>query len=259
MRLYAKYAMMHIRSQMQYKADFALTMFGQTSNVFFSFLSIWLLFARFETLLGYSFGEVALCYAIITMSFAVAECCARGFDMFSQQIVRGDFDRLLLRPRTLALQVLGSDFDLIKGGSKFVVNLVILGVAVASIDTAWTLPRILTVAFMGVGGSCLMAAIFVLGATLCFFTVQGIEVVNIFTDGGRQIASYPLTIYSRWIRRLFTFVIPLALVNYIPLEFIMGRTEHPAYMLMPLLAGLFLIPALAVWYLGARRYMSTGS
>lgn len=259
MRLYFRYAAMHVRSAMQYRLDFLMMVGSQLLNTFFSFLSIVLLFDRFGTLLSFSFGEVALCFAVMNLSFASAECFVRGFDMFSSLIVRGDFDRLLVRPRTLALQVLGTDFGAFKGGTRFVYNLVVLIVAVLAIDTVWTIPRALTVAFMVIGGSCIMSGVFILGSTLCFFTIQGIEVVNIFTDGGREVASYPLTIYGTWIRRFFTFIIPFGLVNYLPLQFIAGQTANPAHMLMPLLGALFLLPALGAWYLGARRYVSTGS
>lgn len=259
MRLYFRYAAMHIRGQMQYKLDFLMTIFGQFTQVATSFLAIVLLFARFDSLAGYSFGEVALCYAATFMSFALAEIFARGYDRFSQQIIKGGFDRLLLRPRALFLQVLGADFDLFRGMSKMIFASVVLAVAVGALETVWTPLRALTVALMIAGGGALMAGVFILSSTLCFFTIQGIEVVNIITDGGRQAASYPMSIYERWFRLFFTFVIPLTLVNYLPLQFVMGQTANPLYMLMPLAAGLFLFPAVGIWYLGARKYVSTGS
>ena len=42
------------------------------------------------------------------MTFAVADAILLGFDTFGAQYVKsGDLDRLLLRPRSLALQLLG--------------------------------------------------------------------------------------------------------------------------------------------------------
>ena len=45
--------------------------------------------------------------------------------------------------------------------------------------------------------------IFILAATLCFWTIQGLEVANIFTDGGREMAQYPLIIYQKWVTVFF--------------------------------------------------------
>src|SRR5205085_11052281 len=57
---------------------------------------------------GWHFGEVALFYSVIGVSFALADGITRGFDVFGDQFVRtGDFDRLLVRPRSTVLQLLG--------------------------------------------------------------------------------------------------------------------------------------------------------
>jgi ABC-2 type transport system permease protein len=114
---------------------------------------------------------------------------------------------------------------------------------------------------MILGGAALFTGIFILGATVCFFTLEGLEIINIFTDGGRELASYPLTVYGRRIRRFFTFIIPFGCVNYLPLMYLTGRTgDRPLLsMLAPLAGILFLLPCLAVWRAGVRRYTSSGS
>jgi len=91
--------------------------------------------------------------------------------------------------------------------------------------------------------------------------VQALEVANIFTDGGREMAQYPLDIYAKWVTRFFTFIIPFGAVSYLPLLYILDRTDGPdlLYMAMPLASLLFLLPCLAVWRIGVRRYRSTGS
>ncbi|XXX55556.1 ABC-2 family transporter protein [Sorangium sp. So ce124] len=53
----------------------------------------------------------------------------------------------------------------------------------------------------------------VLQATLCFWTVESLEIMNAWTYGGTEAAQYPLTLYRDWFRRFFTFVVPLASVS----------------------------------------------
>ena len=46
----------------------------------------------------------------MSVSFAIADAITRGFDVFGERFVKtGDFDRLLVRPRSTALQLLGSE------------------------------------------------------------------------------------------------------------------------------------------------------
>jgi ABC-2 type transport system permease protein len=114
---------------------------------------------------------------------------------------------------------------------------------------------------MIMSGVVIFTGIFILAASISFWTVQGLEIANIFTDGGREMTQYPLNIYQTWVKRFFTFVIPFGCVNYIPLLYILGRLGggSPLYAFTPLTGFLFLIPCLVVWRIGVRHYRSTGS
>ena len=114
---------------------------------------------------------------------------------------------------------------------------------------------------MILGGASVFTGVFILGATACFFTLEGLEIINIFTDGGRELTSYPLPVYGKWVTRFFTFVIPYGCMNYLPLLYLTGRAEKwpLLYMSMPFLGFIFLLPCAAVWRLGLRHYSSAGS
>jgi len=56
-----------------------------------------------------------------------------------------------------------------------------------------------------------------------------------------------------------TIIIPYALVQYYPLQYLLGRTEAVVYIFLPLLAMLFLIPCGLFWRYGVKKYKSSGS
>ena len=257
--MYFKYVRMVIKSFMQYRMSMWMNTLGQFLVSFFYFLGIYLLFERFGTIAGWTFGEAALCFAVVNTAFATSECFARGFDTFQGFIKKGTFDRIMLRPRSTVLQVFGSNFEITRLG-RLVQSAVVLGLALSWLQTDWTVAKILTLIFMILSGIFIFTGIFILGATVCFFTVEGLEFINIFTDGGREIAAYPLTIYNKWVMRFFTFIIPFASFNYLPLLYLTGRTQAtPWHMLSPLLGLFFLLPCLAIWRFGIRHYLSTGN
>lgn len=260
MRLYVKYLMIVFKSQMQYRASFWLMTLGQLLVPFSIFAGVYLLFERFGQLKGWHFFEAALCFAVIHMAFSISECFARGFDAFSSLIASGDFDRVLVRPRGTIVQVLGSKFEFTRFG-RLLQSLVVLVWAVWNLPIEWTFLKIVTLLFMVASGVAIFTGIFMLAATMCFWTVQGLEVANIFTDGGREMAQYPLNIYRKWVTRFFTFVIPFGTVNYLPLLYILDKTGSGGhwYAAAPLAGFLFLLPCLLVWRIGVRHYRSTGS
>jgi ABC-2 type transport system permease protein len=260
MKLYFKYVAMLFKSQVQYRASFWLMMLAQSLTPLTVFAGLYFMFERFGQLKGWSFLEVALCYAIIGMCYSLSETFGRGFDTFSTLVTNGEFDRLLVRPRNTVLQVLGSKFEFARVG-RLLQSLVILIWALSNLPIELTLAKAFTLLLMILCGVLIFWGIFMAAASLCFWTVQGLEVANVFTDGGREMAKYPLNIYERWVTLFFTFIIPFGCVNYLPLLYILGRTEGNdlLYMLSPLAGVLFFFPCLLLWHIGVRHYRSTGS
>lgn len=261
--LYLRYLGVSLRSQLQYPASFWMLTFGHFLATGGEFLGIWVLFQRFGQVRGWQLPEVALFYGIANVAFSMAEAAARGFDTFQDLVRSGDFDRFLLRPRSTALQVAAREFQLMRVG-RMAQGLVALCWSLASLHVAWTLPKALLLVGGILGGACIFSGLFVLQATLAFWTVETLEIMNTVTYGGVETSQYPLTIYRPWFRSLFMVAIPLACMNYFPLHAILGRAEAfgtPAiwHWTAPLIGVLFLAVSLRVWEFGVRHYCSTGS
>ena len=78
-RLYMHYVSITVRSMMQYKTSFLLSVTGQFLISFNIFLGIFFMFRRFSSVEGFTYSEVLLCFAIILLDFSLAEMFARGF------------------------------------------------------------------------------------------------------------------------------------------------------------------------------------
>lgn len=259
MLLYLRYLKILLKAQAQYRLSFWLLVIGQFLAPLSVFAGVYFLFDRFGSIKGWDFFEVALCFSVIHMSFAVSQCFGRGFDAFSSLVASGEFDRFLVRPRSTLVQVMGSQMELTRIGRLFQ-SVAVFAWTIMNITIHWNIAKVITLVLMTISGVFIFLGIFVLAATVCFWTIQGIEVVNILTDGGREMAQYPLDIYKKWVTRFFTFVIPFGCVNYLPLLYILDRAEGSSlYMLAPLAGILFLAPCLLVWNYGVRHYLSTGS
>src|SRR5579862_4813843 len=116
LQMYGRYVAVALRGQMQYRASFWLMTAGLFVSTAAEFAGIVFLFQRFGSLRGWTLPEVALMYGMVNVAYAITECAARGFDTFAALVKAGDFDRLLLRPRSTILQVAGRDFQLMRVG-----------------------------------------------------------------------------------------------------------------------------------------------
>lgn len=264
--LYLRLVTMQIKAQMQYRVDLVLDVLTYFLVTALEFATLLIYFVPFPTMLGWSMGEVALLGAVVSIGFGLAELFGGGIDNFAVIIRQGDFDRILLRPVTALMQVSTTQFRLRRFGritqgiGAFALALFFL----RGTHLAWTLPKVLVLCLGIVSSALIFVSILLLGATVCFWTVETTELTNILTYGGREMLSYPLTIYHQLMQRLFVFIVPLAFGTYIPVCYILGRTlpfALPGWLafLSPPIALLFALAALAFWRFGVHHYQSTGS
>jgi len=263
LRLYLRYVGLSLRGQMQHRASFVMLAIGQLMVTAIEFLGIWALFSRFGSLREWTLPEVALFYGMVHVAFALSEAVARGFDVFPGMVRTGEFDRVLLRPRTTALQIGAQHLQLTRVG-RLSQGLVVLLYGAWALGIVWSPAKVALLAASVLGGACLFSGIFVLQATLAFWTIESLEIVNCTTYGGVEAAQFPLTIFRPWFRRAFTFLVPLATINYYPAHAIIGRPEplgSPVLFqwLAPAVGVAFLAATLQLWRFGVRHYRSTGS
>ncbi|TVR48678.1 MAG: ABC transporter permease [Puniceicoccaceae bacterium] len=262
-RLYIRLLETSIRSQLQYRASFLTGVAGQFLVTAMEMIGILALFHRFGTLQGWTLGQVALFYGTISVAFAIGDALGTGFDRMAALVRGGDFDRILLRPRTSVVQILGQELALRRIG-RLAQGLIVLGAAVWILEPAWGPAEIALLVLTVAGGAALFLGLFVVQGALTFWTTESLEAVNAFSYGGVTAGQYPITIYEDWFRRFFTFVVPLACVSYLPLTLVLGVEDVlglPAWMRAsaPLAGPAFLAAALGFWSLGVRHYQSTGS
>jgi ABC-2 type transport system permease protein len=223
-----------------------------------------MLFGAFPRLGDWTVGQVALLYGVSSVGFGVAEMIGAGIDGFNQMILRGEFDRLLVRPAGAFIQVIGSDFRLRRLG-RTTQGVAALAVAFRLLpELHWTF-RDVSVLLVGIASTCaIFLSVLLLGATICFWTVETTELTSILTYGGCYMLSYPLSIYARPLQRFFLFVVPLAFGGYAPVCYLLG---HPLplglpgdiALAAPAVALLFALLSGAIWRTGVRHYQSTGS
>lgn len=257
MKLYGKFFLLHLKCSMEYKASFFLNCVGQFLVSFSVFVGIYFMFRRFSQVDGFTYPEVLLCFGITLMEFSLAECFARGFDTFSGMVSQGEFDRVLVRPRNEILLVLGNKIEFTRIG-RVLQAIVMFAYGISKSELVWSADKVLAVILMLLGGTALFSGIFLIYASICFYTIEGLEFMNILTDGAREYGKYPVGIYGKRMLQFCTFIVPYALVQYYPLLYLLDRGRL-FYAFLPLLAVLFLIPCYLLWHFGVRHYQSSGS
>jgi ABC-2 type transport system permease protein len=263
--LYLRLINVQIHSQLQYPASFWLDVVGTGVSLAAFFVSLALILQRFGNLGGWTIGEIAFLFGLLEASFGLMDMVFAGFDPsnFGRRVRRGTFDQLLLRPVNITLQVLGDDFILRRTG-RIAQGAVIFFIGINAIDIHWTLGKLFYLPFVVLGIVLFFGGLFIIGSTITFWTIDSIEIMNIFTYGSSELISYPMHIYPDWLRSFFTFILPAALLNYYPALYFLDKADPlgmPPFMpfLSPLAGLLILLIGLLFWRFGIRHYQSTGT
>ena len=258
MRLFISYLSMHLKSRLEYRMSFLLASIAQVLVMGIELFTVCALFDKFKLLEEYDLYQLILGFTTMWLGFSIAELIGRGFDNFSNLIIDGSFDLLLIRPRSLFLQILGSDICYEKV-ARIILGIILYIYSSIKVVDIFTIDKVILLILMLVACVLTIMSLFIIGATLTFYTVEGLEAVNIFTNGTKQAAEYPMDIYNKIIRLIFTFIIPVALINYYPIKYLSGNTNEIYYLFMPLVAIIPFIFSLLIFRIGLRKYTSTGS
>jgi ABC-2 type transport system permease protein len=243
--------------------SFALDFAANFAITFIDFAAVLILFENVPALAGWTLHEVAFLYACTCISFAFVDMVIGHLDLFPRMIREGTFDLVLVRPRGSLFQVIASDFAFRRLGRAFQ-GVVVFAYALTGLDIEWDPGRVAMVGVMLVSGALIFSAVWIAGATIAFWTVDGGEFTNAFTYGGNFLTQYPISIYGEWVRRFLAFVVPMAFVCYFPALYVLDKPDPLGFprafqFASPLVAVVAAVVAAVVWTFAVRRYRSVGS
>jgi ABC-2 type transport system permease protein len=262
--LYLKLAGAKIASQMQFPISFIMSAISSFLASFIDVIGLYIIFDRFKMIKGWNLAEICLLYGVLHMSFSIVEALARGFDMFGNLIKSGQLDRLLVRPRSLIVQVLGTEFKMANIG-RFIQGLIpfLYALSILDITRIWQW-ALLVMGFMN--AMIVYFALLLIQATFSFWAVESLEVMNAFTYGGLQMGQFPLSIYEKWFATFFTYIVPIAMTIYFPVLLVLNKVEDVYFNSARMIATigsvyciLFLVGSLIFFKFGISKYQSTGS
>lgn len=263
LKLYLRSMRMLLKSQLQYPASFLMQTLAQLVMEGGEMLAVILIVDRFDRLNQWGPGDLYFFFGIMSVTFYLTEFLGRGVTgEFPSMVRTGRLDTLLLRPRGVLTQVLCSAIDP-RRVTCIAVGLTALILGCRMSGVSWTLAKAAALLEAVLLGSLLVLGLFLVEAVFCIYSVKSVELVNAITYGGRSACQYPIDIYARFLRVLFTVAAPFALVLHVPAAYILDKPLYgwPAWtaFVCPLSGAALFLVMYAVFRRGLRHYRSTGS
>ncbi|MBI9011420.1 MAG: ABC-2 family transporter protein [Clostridiales bacterium] len=259
-KIYKIFMKQYLKTLMEYRTDFLIGMLSffvlQASNLIF----ISLVFSRIPHLNGWTYHEVLFIYGLSQIPRGIDHLFTDNLWLLAGSYVKsGQFDKYLLRPINPLFHLIAERFqpdafgEIIIGVSIFTYAYGQLGLSFTVIQWGLLIIAILAgvVIYTSIKLICASAALWTKKSQQFLFIVYQLS----------DFSSYPLSIFSTFIKAILTFVIPFGFVAFIPASYFIGKPVYPLTILWGVVvaAAFWTVGYQIVWKSGLRAYESTGS
>lgn len=255
LKLYGRYILINFKSILVYDLDYIFGIIAMMIKNAVNFCMLLLLFQLVDQIKGWSFEQMLFLYGMSTISYALWHCLFIDVITIPTYIQTGEFDRFLLKPVDPLFQIMMEGFDEDGWGELFF-GVIVLITSIVRMDgvSVW---KMLVLPIFCVAGMLIFAALSIFCSSVAFYTVGNIDLTSNVMDF-QEFAKYPLSIFSKPIQGIFTFLIPIGFVAYYPGIAFMSDTAYLWGMLTLPVAIVFFVVAWKWWHYALKKYSSSG-
>ena len=198
---------------------------------------------------GYGFREVLTLWGLAASTFGISHIFFHRVYELSELIMNGKLDAFLVQPKNVLLGVISS------GTSPSAIGDLIYGYLVLCIFN-FSLPGLLLFTLMSILGAIIMTAFAVIVGSFSFWIIRGDMVAHNLNSAVIHFSTYPDGIFKNGVRLILYTLVPVGLINYLPLKVILQF--HPMQALIVLCTtALMVLLAFVIFYRGLKRYSSS--
>ncbi len=249
--------MLKLKAIGSYKLDVTIGIVAAFLHDAATLLFLSVIFTNIRQLQGWSFHEMIFIwgFAVVTrnIGYTVFDIIAYAY-LF---IGRGEMDRALVRPRPILLQIAGMG-----GFNTFSIGRTIIGIAAIVISLQGIHLQWWAFAYLPAAVVC--AAMLQFGLVLIIVCISFVTVQTMSLYGAiawlSQFGQYPVDIFSPVLQFIFIWVIPYAMMGFIPAAFLLRGSQYMLLgLLQPAVGIAFFSLSMLTWRAALKRYSSTGS
>jgi ABC-2 type transport system permease protein len=259
LRLYFKLQLMQLRSTVEYAADFWIGIVGAILLQSTGLVFISALFSQIPQVAGWTVWNIVLLYGLAMVPKGLTELFCDGPWTLRMKVNSGEFDRVLVRPISPALQSATAIVS-IHGLGQVMLGAVMMYLGLSRSDATiawWTVPYLLAVILCG---AILIGALnFAINLT-GFWEPSAQSALPTMLALMIDFAKFPLDIYNGVIRAAVTVVIPYAFISYFPALVLLDRDSDWKWLgwCTPLATAWTVFATSWLWSKALNRYQGVG-
>jgi len=258
--IFAVYFRASLQNELAYRINFVVNVGLALVSLANALIGVSVIFSHTTTLSGWTFSETLVLLSVYTIVNGLLNVfVAPNLDQLSESIRQGTLDFTLLKPASSQFLV-SFQRCLIWGMTDVVlgIGLLVYSLTRMSGESGISAGRLALFALTLAAGVVVLYCLWTMLATFAFWFVRidnMTTVLHTFFGMGR----FPVDAYPLWMRRVLTFVIPVALVTTVPAEALSGRLGPLVPVVSVAVAAIMTWLSTRLWRLGLRQYTSASS
>ena len=218
---------------------------------------------QFPSMNGWNFREMFFLYALWMTGHELHNTLFFTVNSVPEYVREGRFDRFLVRPLDTLFQVVTVPQQIVPDALVLAIATLAAATAAAGVRIDWIF--LTFVPLVVAGGALIDLGISLAVATCSFWFIRVDTLRWVVMSLEQDFTRYPISIYTRGVRFVLTFLLPFAFMNYFPATYFLQKADtglhvNPAVgLLTPVIGLIWVTGAYAFWLLGLRHYQGTGS
>jgi ABC-2 type transport system permease protein len=247
-----------LKGQMQFRSDFWFSQLAMILSAATWYFSFWALFHAIPSLVGWNFHELTFVFAISVSAFALQDIFCTRLWSLSQELIEGTFITNYFKPLNMLFGFLSGRFGFFSF-SRLLFGLVTLVYSIIKLKLHLSIFKIALLVLSIISASLVMNSLMLVTACMAFWTLSNALVLH-FTMRFGDYAKYPITIFNRFFRFLFTYIVPIGFVAFYPAQlFLRPEKANLLVYLSPGIGIVCFLLAYQVWRIGVNSYSGTGT
>lgn len=215
-----------------------------------SFIIQWVvLFSLKDSIGGYSFKEVLLLWGIASGTYGVSRFFFKNAFSLSHLIIDGKLDSYLVQPKNVLLSAITTSVDASAIGDIIYAYIILF-------IYGFTIPKFILLNLFMISGGLILTAISVILSSFSFWFGSSEAITDTGNSLMTNIATYPEGIFKGIVKALLFTLIPIGLVNYIPVKLLVSFDLN-VFILVIISTIVIIATAFIIFYRGLKRYSSS--
>lgn len=255
-RFIQKSMKMLIKIQFLHPVNFVFVFTAVCFTYFSGYMFIYFLLHKFTYIGNWDLNHVTFLYATFHICFGFTNLIMSQFKQFNQYIHRGQLDIIMIRPVNIFLQIIMRGCEFVSIGNIFV-GIILLKISSAPLEITWNINTILNYLLLIQNGVFSIAGIYLIGATLSIYIINGKELRDLMLQTTQTYLIYPKEIYENWVQWIVTIIPLVFIINQPSLRFLNISSNYGIWVNFIGIA-LFIL-SYQVWFFCLRSYSGTGN